>query len=77
MSCTGKKKSATRTASRSPASPIKSVSSGSASKGRGNKQTGRRRSRVTEDESSPGEDAGEEEEDEPSAKRYHMVLLAS
>ena len=65
--CDAGKQAKAKAASRSPASPVKSVGSGSTSKGRGTKQAGRRRSRESKEDGNM--EMGEEEEEAPSPKR--------
>ena len=59
----------TKAAARTPASPVKSGTSGSPSQGRGTKKAGRRRSRESAQDVSVGVGSEAEEEDEPSPKR--------
>lgn len=75
-SSAGKKRSNRKVGSRSPASPVQSTGSGTASEARGARQVGRRRSRESEEESSLSEKSAAEEDkdDEPPAKR--SVLAA-
>ncbi|DBA74057.1 TPA: hypothetical protein ACH3X1_010871 [Trebouxia sp. C0004] len=68
-------KAKAKAASRSPASPIKSVGSGSISKNRGTKQAGRRRSRESKEAGSMELGSEGEEEDEPSPKRVNKGKL--
>lgn len=80
--CAGKKRGPNAKAgSRSPASPKQSAGSGSASKARGGKQAGRRRSRESLNQATSSAEAGpqEEDDDEPSAKRsvrQHLLCRA-
>ena len=73
--CAGKKRGANaKVGSKSPASPLQSTGSGAASKGRGGKQEGRRRSRESLQQETSSADSGSQEEDEePAAKRCHTV----
>ncbi|DBA83186.1 TPA: hypothetical protein ACH3X2_006702 [Trebouxia sp. C0005] len=65
------KQAKAKAASRSPASPVKSVGSGSTSKGRGTKQAGRRRSRASKEDDNMGSEGEQEEEQAPSPKRVN------